>query len=401
MISLDQALRHYASVAALTDIETVPLVQAHRRTLARNLRSQLDLPPMRQSAMDGYALRRNDLATASERTPIRLPVQHETAAGAQASEVAPGNCARIFTGAPIPVGADAVEIQENVHHEGRDAVFDRPVQLGQNIREQGEELRCGQLVLAAGSQLSGQNISIAANAGYGLLPCRRKARVAVLVTGNELAVAGQARHEAQVFDCNGPFLRHFIAEMGAELSLLQNCRDDLEALTTSMQQALQHCDVLFVTGGASVGDHDHSRAAAQACGIEEQFWKVAQKPGKPLSYGLGPQGQAVLIMPGNPASVYMAAMVHARPLLNALQGRGAPQCISVISEQSIRADKKRERLLRASLRVENAQLLATPLAKQASHMNTNLAQTQAILRVPAGADIARGHILLAWDLGRG
>ncbi len=397
MISLDQALQYYRTLPALSGIDTLPLSQALGYTLARPLRSQLDLPPMRQSAMDGYAIHREDLASTSTQQPLSLPIHQESAAGDDSQALPSGHCARIFTGAPVPAGADAVEIQENVTRQGDQALFSKPVMRRQNIRAQGEELSCGEQVLAAGTRLDAQNLSIAANAGHGHLACRRKTRIGVIVTGNELAQPGQAREAAQVYDCNGPFLRHFVAEADAQLSFMANSRDDLKQLTELIAQALGCSDVLFVTGGASVGDHDHSRAAAQACGVEEHFWKVAQKPGKPVSFGHGPQGQTVLIMPGNPASVYVAAMVHARPILHALQGRSCPQLISVRSEQAIPADQRRERLIRASLRIHNAQVWAVPLAKQASHMNSNLAHTQAILRVAAGQDVAAGAMLQAWS----
>ncbi|MGJ8670143.1 MAG: molybdopterin molybdotransferase MoeA [Oceanococcus sp.] len=396
MITLDHALSYYRQLHALKTVESVPLSQALGRSLAQKLRSRLDLPPMRQSAMDGYAVHSRDLASASTDAPVTLPIHQEAAAGSASRPLPPGHCARIFTGAPVPPGADTIEIQENVLRQGENVVFQQAINESQHIREQGEELRSGHVVLNAGKRLDAQSLSIAANAGHGAVACRRKTRVAVIVTGNELTEPGQARDEAQVFDCNGTFLRHFISEMDADLSLITRCRDDREQLANTMNIALTNCDVLFVTGGASVGDHDHSRVAAQDCGVQEIFWKVAQKPGKPISYGLSTEGKQVMILPGNPASVYVAAMVHARHLLHALQARALPQCVEVISEHEIHGDLRRERLLRASLRVKRGQLLATTLSHQASHMNSNLAQTQAILRVPAGQHIAPNQTVRAW-----
>ena len=397
MLSLDQALAHYAEITPLSGLESLALEHAHGRILARDLRSSVALPPMRQSAMDGYALNTHDLVARNS-----LPQQQSIAAGDAAQPLLPGHCARIFTGAPVPHGANAVEIQENVlrvdpaNDNNGEINFQHRVQISQNIREQGEEIASGQIVLPAGQRLDAQSLSIAANAGHPYLACRKRARVSIIVTGNELVAPGHSRNAHQIYESNGQFLRHFVAEQGAVLSGLEHCRDDLQALCEAVQKSLEHCDVLLISGGASVGDHDHSRAAVKASGVTETFWKVAQKPGKPISFGLGRNGQKVFVLPGNPASVYVCAMIHVRAALHALQGRTAPACVSGRSMLAIDADSSRTRLIRAGLSLEQGQLNFVPLPRQASHMSTNLASTLAILRIPAGHNIPRGGLINGW-----
>ena len=400
MLSLEQALAHYNVLRPSATHEHVALEHALGRVLAEDVASTLDLPPMRQSAMDGYAVHAADLAAAKSSQPVLLPLHQSVAAGQQAKTLPAGHCARIFTGAPMPPGADSVEIQENVEAQSAGVRFSQPVAQGRNVRQQGEELRAGHILLRAGQRLNAAQLSIIAGAGHAQVSCLRQPRVAIIVSGSELVAPATPRTAAQIFESNGTFLRHFALQNGAQVSQVTLCPDDPAQLQAHIATALNEADMLLISGGASVGDHDHSRSAAQACGIEEQFWKVAQKPGKPLSFGLGPQGQAVFILPGNPASVYACAMVHVRQALARLCGTPAAPRIQLQLGGAVRADSQRMRLLRGHVHASRGgQLVLTALPHQASHMTSNLASANAIACIPAGADLAAGSVVECWISG--
>ncbi len=397
MLSLEQAIEHYNVLYPSTAHEPLALEHALGRVLAQDVASTLDLPPMRQSAMDGYAVHAADLTDASKTHPIALPLHQAVAAGQQPQTLPAGHCARIFTGAPLPPGADSVEIQENVQAQADGVRFSQPLTPGRNVRQQGEEVRAGHILLHAGQRLNAAQLSIAAGAGHARINCLGQPRIAIIVSGSELVAPATPRGPAQIFESNGTFLRHFALQNGAQISSVRLCPDDPEQLEADIATALSKADMLLISGGASVGDHDHSRSATQACGIEERFWKVAQKPGKPLSFGLGPQGQAVFILPGNPASVYACAMVHVRYALARMCGTPPPSSLHLRLGEAIRADSRRTRLLRGHVQANSeGQLVLTALPHQASHMTSNLASANAIARIPAGADLAAGSVVECW-----
>lgn len=399
VLTLNEALAHYARLSALAGTQWLSLRQAHQRVLAEDVLSTLDLPPIRQSAMDGYALEASALTHADQHA-VRLPVAQSIAAGSTPQALSPDQCARIFTGAPLPAGADTVEIQENVTREGDNAVFSKPVIRGNHVRQRGEEVRAGQVLLRAGQRLNAARLSIAAGAGHPQLPCRPQPRVAIIVSGSELVEPGAPRSDAQIFESNGTFLRHFVGEHGAQVTSVVTCPDNPIELEATIRTALNTCDMLLISGGASVGDHDHSRAATQACGVHEQFWKVAQKPGKPLSFGLGPDGQAVFVLPGNPASVYACAMLHVRTALAHLCGTPAPAAVQAQLTKAVSADNQRARLLRVHVEVDDTGVLtASPLAHQASHMTSNLAQANALAILTAGQNLSTGDKVPCWLSG--
>ncbi len=398
MLTLDQALAIYAEALTPLPEQMLDLADAHGQVLARELASSLPLPPITQSAMDGYALRSADLRAASGAAPVSLPLAFAIAAGQQAEELPPGTCARIMTGAPLPPGADTVEIQENVSRDGDRVQFRQHPPLGANVRQAGEEVAQGQVVLHAGLRLSASHLAIAASAGHARLCWRGPLRAAVIVSGDELVAPGTDRQPAQIYDSTGHFLRQALHEQGVHCGPAVRCPDVPARLQEALSQALDEADLILLSGGASVGDHDYSRAAARACGVTERFWKVAQKPGKPISFGLGPRGQALFILPGNPASVHACLQVHGRAAIAALRGQPAPATVTGRLTGPLRADERRERLVRAVATIGTKSLQFTPLPHQASHMLSNLARAQALLRVPAGQDLASGADVRAWLL---
>ncbi len=310
LLPLEEALQRLLALAAsapISAVESVPLAEADGRVLAEPLLAGLDLPPWDNSAMDGYALCLSDW----QGEP--LVVSQRIFAGTAPAALQPGTCARIFTGAPMPAGADCVEMQENVEllADGR-VQFTQPLKLRQNIRPQGQETRAGERVLAAGTRLTPIELGLAASLGAAELWVRRRPRVAVLSTGDELVEPGQPLGAGQIYNSNRQLLIGWLQRLGCSVVDGGILADDL-ALTRAALGALQDVDLILSTGGVSVGEADFLGEALRAEG-ELTLWKLALKPGKPLTCGHY-RGVPVLGLPGNPASTLVTFGLLARPYL--------------------------------------------------------------------------------------
>ncbi len=316
-----------AGASSPTVVEPVPLRHAAGRTLARDLAALRTQPPCDVSAMDGYAVRAADVAT----VPAVLDVVGESAAGrAFPGEVGPGQAARIFTGAPVPPGADAVVIQENTASEntatenttsGGDRVrVLQPESEGRHIRRAGQDFRAGEVLLTAGLRLGAADIALAAAMNHAALPVFRRPRVAVLATGDELVQPGGTPGPGQIVASNGFALLALGESAGAEMIDLGIAADDMGSLSAAFARArAERADLLVTLGGASVGDHDLVQRALVAEGMDLGFWRIAMRPGKPLMHGhLGPI--QVLGLPGNPVSAIVCGMLFVVPLIRALSG---------------------------------------------------------------------------------
>lgn len=301
------ALLEQAEAALIRDVESVSVDDAAGRILAEPLIAHLDLPPWPNSAMDGYALREADLAG----QPLR--VCQKIFAGAEPAPLEPGCCARIFTGAPLPDGADSVEMQENVevHDDGR-VRFLMPIQRGQHIRRQGGEARTGDEVLAAGVRLGPIELGLAASLGATRLNVTRRLRVALLSTGDELIEPGKALQPGQIYNSNRPLLRHWLQRLGCEVVDAGIVPDDLTQVRQCLA-GLSNVDLILSTGGVSVGEADFLGQVLREKG-ELTLWKLAIKPGKPLTCGRY-RGVPVIGLPGNPASTLVTFGLLARPYL--------------------------------------------------------------------------------------
>lgn len=296
-----------ADHAPIQDRERVPLAEAEGRVLAEDLIAGLDLPPWPNSAMDGYALCLADW----QGEP--LGVSQRIFAGHAPEALTPGTCARIFTGAPLPAGADCVEMQENVEVLADGTVrFLQPLRAGQNVRPQGQETRVGEQVLAAGTRLGPIELGLAATLGHGHLPVVRRARVAVLSTGDELVEPGQPLGPGQIYNSNRRLLVSWLQRMGCEVIDAGILADDLE-LTRQCLAGLGDVDLILSTGGVSVGEADYLGMALREAG-QLALWKLAIKPGKPLTFGHF-RGVPVIGLPGNPASTLVTFGLLARPYL--------------------------------------------------------------------------------------
>ncbi|MGE8065940.1 molybdopterin molybdotransferase MoeA [Pseudomonas sp. NPDC089569] len=305
-------LLEMADASRIVERERLPLAQTQGRVLADDLVSTLDLPPWPNSAMDGYALRMADW------TGEPLVVSQKIFAGQAPEALKPGTCARIFTGAPVPAGADCVEMQENadVQVDGR-VGFKQALVMGQNIRPQGQETTVGELILPAGTRLGPIEQGLAASLGCAELEVIRKVRVAVLSTGDELVEPGQALEPGQIYNSNRVLLCSWLQRMGCEVVDAGILPDDL-ATTRERLGELKDVDLILSTGGVSVGEADFLGVALREEG-ELSLWKLAIKPGKPLTFGHF-RGVPVIGLPGNPASTLVTFALLARPYLLRRQG---------------------------------------------------------------------------------
>lgn len=395
MIAVDEALRLALDGLAPLPAETLALDAALGRVLAAEVHAALDLPRFAQSAVDGYALRHADIAAA----PCLLPVADTVAAAAReaAPQLAPGSASRIFTGGWLPEGADTVVRQELTGREGARVRILRAVEPGTDIRRQGEELRQGEVVAAAGARITPGLLGAIAMAGLDRVTVRRRPRIAVLVTGDEVAPPGTALAPGQIADANGPLLRAYLRSWGyAEVSL-RYLRDDYASVCRELDAALSTAEVVLSSGGVSVGDHDHIPAAACQCGAQTLFWKVAQKPGMPL-FAARRGGALLFGLPGNPASVLVNLLVYVRAALQRLEAAPPGDWPPGRLTQPVRAESAKTLWLRMRRRIdEDGAVRLEPLDRQASHMLSNLAQAQVLVRVPPAAAVWPAGTLLRWQ----
>ena len=309
------------SALAPVEIEIVPLRQAAGRTLARDLSARRTQPPCPISAMDGYAVRAADIAS----IPATLDLLGESAAGRGFRDVlGTGQAVRIFTGAPLPEGADTVVMQENARAEAGRVTALQCEPLGRHVRAAGQDFREGEVLLAAGLRLGAADVALAAAMDHPTVPAFRKPRVAVLATGDELVLPGEARGPDAIVASNSFALIALAEAAGAEAIDLGIARDDLGALAASIAAAREAgADLLVTLGGASVGDHDLVQRALVAAGMDLGFWRIAMRPGKPLMHGRLAEMQ-VLGLPGNPVSAIVCGLLFVLPLIRALAGDRDP-----------------------------------------------------------------------------
>jgi molybdopterin molybdotransferase len=310
MLSADQLLDALLERArGVTETEMVAVSAALGRVLAAPQTSALTVPPLDNSAMDGYAVRTADVGAPG----VRLPVTQRILAGTIGEPLTPGTAARIFTGAPVPPGADAVLMQENCSAEGEEVAINTLPQLGENIRRAGEDIEAGAQILAAGARIGAAEMGLAASVGLAEMPLFRRLKVACFFTGDELVSPGQALQPGQIYNSNRYTLTGLLKGLGCELVDLGIVPDTLEATQAELAQAARVADVVITSGGVSVGEADYVKAAVEKLGRVE-MWKVAMKPGKPLVYGrVG--GADFIGLPGNPVSAFVTFSLFVRPFL--------------------------------------------------------------------------------------
>lgn len=377
------------SVPGPTQAETLPLAQCAGRVLAEDVAALRTQPPFANSAMDGYAARAADLEPGKE-----LRVIGESAAGRGfPGPVGPGETVRIFTGAPIPDGADAILIQEHAEGVGSPVIrVIRPANKGLFIRPAGLDFQSGEILLKAGRRLDSAALGLAAAAGHPTLSVRRKPLVAILATGDELVLPGEPVGPDQIVASNSFALAALIEQAGGVALDLGIARDNHPDLAGKIEAArTAGADVLITLGGASVGEHDLVQAALKAQGMELGFWKIAMRPGKPMMMGrLG--GMVALGLPGNPVSSIVCGHLFAMPLVEALLGIADPErdrSEPATLASDLPANDERQDYLRATVEMVDGERRVRPFSKQDSSMLANLSRAEALVIRPVFAQAAK------------
>lgn len=380
MKSIQEALSLMMPAFAPRGAERVPLSEAVGRFLAERLTARSSLPPFANSAMDGYALRIEDV----KGTPTRLPLAGEARAGGEIpSPLPPGSAVRIFTGAMIPSGADAVVIQEHTRAiEGAVEIL-QPVAPGANIRREGSDLLAGTVMLEAGARLGAGELGLLAAQGIGAVSVHRRPRVAILSTGDELRDISDPAEPGTIVGSNAYALAAQVREAGGVPEVLPNVPDDLEKTVERMREGLT-ADLLITCGGVSVGEYDFVKDAFTRLGIRAEFWKVRVKPGKPLTFGLW-GSKPVVGLPGNPVSAMVTFEVFVRPGIRRMLGDPRPYRVahSVVLEHAHRHSAGRPELARAAVRVDGGRLSARMLRLQGSGALPSMVGVDALVLLPA------------------
>ncbi|HPE04661.1 MAG TPA: molybdopterin molybdotransferase MoeA [Thauera sp.] len=385
MLSFDEAYEKLLGfVRPVREVEEVDTMFAAGRVLAVDQHSTIDQPPMDNSGMDGYALRAVDVPVAG----TRLPVSQRIPAGSVGHELAPGTAARIFTGAPLPPGADTVVMQELCEHAGDEVVVNTVPRVGEAVRRMGEDIARGARVLPAGLRLTPQAVALAASVGLARLPVHRRVKVAVFSTGSELVMPGEPLPPGGIYNSNRYLLRGLLAALGCEVEDFGIVPDRLDATREVLRRAAEGHDLILTSGGVSVGEEDHVKPAVEAEGSLD-MWKIAMKPGKPLAYGRV-HGAAFIGLPGNPVSSFVTFLLMVRPFLLATQGASAvaPAAMQLRADFDWPRPDRRREFLRARM---NAQGGVELFANQGSAALESTVWANGLVDIPAGSAIARGE----------
>ncbi len=392
MLSFEQALeRLLAAAQPVTEIRSQPLTAAAGRVLALAQRSTVAVPPLDNSGMDGYAVRSADVTAAG----VCLPVSQRIPAGTVGVTLQPGTAARIFTGAPVPAGADAVVMQELCERGAGGVVINHVPRPEENIRRAGEDIAVGAEILKPGIRLRAQDIALAASAGLPELPVYRRVRVGVFFTGDELVQPGEPLLPGAIYNSNRYALRALLEGIGCEVRDLGTVPDKLPATRGALRRAAADNDLIITSGGVSVGEEDHVKAAVEAEG-QLDMWKIAIKPGKPLAFGEvrrsadNAGGRAWFIgLPGNPVSAIVTFMIMVRPFILRLQGVSdvTPRAFSVRADFDWPRPDVRAEFLRARINDRGGVEI---FANQGSGVVTSLCWGDGLIVNPPGQAVARG-----------
>jgi molybdopterin molybdotransferase len=375
-----------------------PLAETLNCVLARDVASPVNLPMWDNSSVDGYAVRASDVSDATENSPIHLHVVTEVPAGAAARvTIEPRTCARIFTGAPIPEGADAVVMQEDTHphHEGYIAVTES-VEPGENIRRAGDDVRKNEVVLRTGAVLGPPQLGLAAALGMAQLVVHPRPRVGVLVTGAEIVELGRPLRDGQIYDANSYALCAFVKQAGCEPVELGIADDTREDLHEKIDYGLSECDVVITVGGVSVGKYDLVKDVLTELGCEQKFWRIAMRPGKPFVFAKR-DAKLVFGLPGNPVAAAVTFLMLVRPALQKMRGLAEIDLPTVTAEavEDFVNSANRIHYMRASLQRHGEKWLVKPVPNQGSHAISSFAGASCLVEVPEATTIPSGHSVRA------
>jgi molybdopterin molybdotransferase len=395
MLSVEQALERILAAVRPLPAETADLRAALGRYTAEPLHSTVDLPPADNSAMDGYAVRAEDLAPAEAHAPVALRVIGTAPAGVVFDKVVePGTCARVFTGSTLPRGADAVVMQEDVKENAQDprsVLFVERARPWENVRLRGEDVKAGVLLLEAGARLTAPRLSLLAAAGISAVRSGRRPTAGLLATGNELREAGRPLEAGAIYESNRAGLAALARQAGAVPKIYPLVPDDLAATKEALELALSECDVVISTGGVSVGEMDWVKAAIAAIGGQVDFWTVSMKPGKPFAFGRWKE-KLLFGLPGNPVSALVSFLLLARPALLRLQGALEvwPRTIPATLSEPLANHGERRHFMRVTLDERGG---ARSAGQQSSHILSAMARADGLVDVPPNSTFSAGTIV--------
>jgi molybdopterin molybdotransferase len=386
MMSVDEAIAIIATkVTAVQEVESVALASADGRILAHDIRAPLPLPPFTNSAVDGYAMASRDLPQNKQQA---FPVAGRVQAGASAPALTPGQAIRIFTGAPMPEGADTVFMQEDVRLEAGNVVLPAGLKAGANVRPAGEDIPLGHAALKAGHRLRPQDVALAAAFGLTSVDVIRRIRVAVFSTGNELVSPGEKRGSAQLFDSNRFMLMALLARFGCDVSDLGILRDESIVLASALKKVAGRHDLILTTGGVSTGEEDHVKAGVESAG-SLVLWRMAIKPGRPVAMGII-DGTPLIGLPGNPVASFVTFAHVVRPTALALMGAAQQPLVPMPVRAAFTYSKKigRREYVRTTLRKADDGLLeATKFPREGAGLLSSLVDTDGLVEL--GEEIAK------------
>jgi len=386
MIYADEALQILLkSLPENTATETVPLDSAQGRILAEEIQAPFPLPRFTNSAMDGYAVRAVDIQSAAQQSPVSLTITEEIPAGRFPTRtVTPGTTSRIMTGAPLPDGADTVvpvELTDGYHSVGETVQIFNALAAGANVRRAGEEIETGALLLSRGIRLGPGEIGVLASFGRERVTVARLPRVVLAVTGNELQAPGGALNRAQIYNANLPLLRGFLEELKITPIRAEVIPDDPGTLRDFLESAVTEVDLIITTGGVSLGTRDYLRSTWEDLGYETLFWRVRQKPGKPLFCGRA--GDTILLgLPGNPVSAAINFLRYAEAALAKLQGASLPAPVEAELAAPFPCEPKKQRYLFGFAWYDQGTLRVLPTRRTGSHMLTSVLNANCWLEAP-------------------
>ena len=397
MITVQEAHSLISQSVTVSGTEQLPLGQLQGMVLAQEVRAPFALPRFTNAAMDGFALTWSDISTASKESPARLKVTQKIPAGTLSTlPVVSGECAEIMTGAPVPEGADTVVAFEESSGFGREFVeiFKAP-KKGANVRYSGEEVALGEIVLHKGAILSPSEIAVLASFGLASAAVHKKPKVAIVTVGDEVRNPGEELSGAEIYNCNRSLLESACRSIGIEPVMVCHAPDKKELLREVLALALGACDLLITAGGISSGEYDFVQEELSVLGVTKKFWKIAQKPGKPLYFGSSAEGKVVFSLPGNPVSALVCFVEYCVPALSALAGKPAPVKFCAALAEPFPSDKKRHRFLLGRVWSEEGALWCKTSPKVESHMITAVVGSNCLIEAePSEEALLKGSRVL-------
>ena len=371
------------------EMENVPLAQAENRALAKDVTATFPMPQFDNSAMDGFAVRAIDTQGASQSQPVTLKMVSVSSAGSPSDvTLGQGECIQCMTGAEIPAGADTVVMVEDTSgFSDTDAVhIFLEAHPGKHIRKKGEEIQEGDVLVSKGTRITPSEIGTLATFGYGEISVAKKPRIAIFGTGDELIEPGEKLAEGQIYNSNLYVFAELVEKAGGEVTMRNVIKDDKDALRSFLSKALETCDVIISSGGVSMGRFDYVRDVFMELGVNEHFWKVAQKPGKPLFFGTG-NDTLIFGLPGNPVSSYIGFMAWVWPVLETMMGIPVPKPTTGILVDSFPREKVKYRYLFGRAWLEDGKLVCKPSTKIGSHMLSSSLEANCILGSEQGKNL--------------